>query len=183
MIRFAAIALILTLAACSSGGFGVSKDRVYAPDIDARGTAEPGLVVGHRLMAAGQPELALAAFRRAGAEEGLTPEVLSALGTANIGLGRLNQAEALFRRALKEEAEWPELWNNLGVVLMERGKISEAAEAFRRAYALDNGESDAIRDNLRLALEKIDNSGYADLDQDYKLVRRGSSDYLIRTTG
>ena len=183
MIRVAAITALATLAACSPGGFGVSKDRVYAPAIDTRAKAEDGLVVGHRLMAAGQYELALNAFERAAAVDGLTPEVLSSLGTANVGLGRLNQAEKLFRRALKQEETWPELWNNLGVVMMERGNHTEAAAAFRRAYALDNGQSDAIRDNLRLALAKIDNSEYVDLNQDYKLVRRGSSDYLIRTTG
>ena len=31
---------------------------------------------------------------------------------------------------------------------MERGKTAEAVQVFQRAYALDNGESDAIRDNL-----------------------------------
>ena len=51
---------------------------------------------------------------------------------------------------------------------------------FRRAYALDDGESDSIRDNLRLALEKSENPDYDEREQDYKLVRRGSSDYLIR---
>ena len=29
---------------------------------------------------------------------------------------------------------------------------------FRKAYALDNGESDSIRDNLRLALAKTEKS-------------------------
>ena len=66
---------------------------------------------------------------------------------------------------------------------MERGKTAEAAEVFRRAYALDNGESDAIRDNLRLALAKIENPGYdPDQQQDYALVRLGSGSYLIRRT-
>ena len=52
---------------------------------------------------------------------------------------------------------------------------------FRRAYALDNGESDSIRDNLRLALAKLENSDYGDAqEQDYKVVRRGSGDFVIR---
>jgi Flp pilus assembly protein TadD len=64
---------------------------------------------------------------------------------------------------------------------MEQGKAAEAEQIFRRAYALDNGESDSIRDNLRLALAKSQKSDYADTEeQDYKLVRRGSSDYMIR---
>ncbi len=159
-------------------------DQVYAPALDPSAEAVDGLLVGHRLLAAGQHELALDAFTRAAGEQGLTPEVLSALGSANLGLGRLNQAEKLLRRAAEAEPEWPEIWNNLGVVLMERGKTAEAEQIFRRAYALDNGQSDSIRDNLRLVLQKLDETAYsAPIKQEYKLVRRGSSDFLIARTG
>ena len=135
----------------------------------------------HRLMQAGEYELALEAFTRAAAEQGMTADVVSAIGTANLGLGRLGQAETLLRRAVKQDEAIPETWNNLGVVLMERGKYAEAEQIFRRAYALDNGQSDSIRDNLRLALAKSENPDYDDpQQQDYKLVRRGSADYVIR---
>ena len=64
---------------------------------------------------------------------------------------------------------------------MERGKTAEAEQIFRKAYALDDGESTLIRDNLRLALAKTENSVTVDPENNnYKLVRRGSSDYLIR---
>ena len=67
--------------------------------------------------------------------------------------------------------------------LVENGDFLEAEQMLRRAYALDNGESDAIRDNLRLALAKIENPGYdPDQQQDYALVRLGSGSYLIRRT-
>lgn len=177
------VTLGVTLAACSPGGDELPGPSPFAPAIDPRGEAVDGLVVGHRLMAAGEYELALDAYRRAAADRGLDVEVLTGLGSANLGLGRLNQAETLLRRAAEAEDAWPEVWNNLGVVLIERGKTAEAAEVFRRAYALDNGESDAIRDNLRLALAKMENSVYGtDLEQEYKLVRRGSTQYLIRRT-
>lgn len=180
-------ALVLTtsfgLAACSPGGFSAAGDQVYAPGVNQRGQAVDGLEVGHRLMAAGEYELAIRSFNRAALENGLNGEVLSGLGSANLGLGRLGQAEQLLRRAAAEEAEQPEVWNNLGVVLMERGKTFEAEQIFRKAYALDNGESDAIRDNLRLALAKSENSDTLPIDDDnYKLMRRGAGDYLIRTT-
>ncbi|SMX42301.1 tetratricopeptide repeat protein [Maliponia aquimaris] len=183
-----AVLIVMPLAACSAGGpFSTGPDTdgsVFAPALDPRGEAVDGLVVGHRLMQAGQHELALDSFTRAAGEQGLTGEVLMALGSANLGLGRLHQAEPLLRRAIKEEPDWPEAWNNLGVVLIELGKVAEAAEVFRRAYALDNGESDSIRDNLRLALAKMENSVYDEpLEQDYKIVRRGTGDYLIRRTG
>lgn len=173
--------LLVALAACSPGGQTASRDRVYAPSIDPSGEAVDGMLVGHRLMDAGQPELALEAFQRAAATTGLTAETLAALGSANLGLGRLNQAETLLRRAVDADGDSPEAWNNLGVVLIERGKTAEAAEIFRKAYALDNGESDSIRDNLRLALAKLDNSLYgADEEQEYQLMRQGTSVYVIK---
>ncbi|HBM60418.1 tetratricopeptide repeat protein [Salipiger marinus] len=179
--------LLPLLAACSAGGLGSDAGlrpdpaTPYAPALDPRGEAVDGLLVGHRLMQAGQYDLALDAFLRAAGDQGLTPEVLTALGSANLALGRLNQSERLLRRAVEDAPDWPEAWNNLGVVLMERGQVPEAAAIFRRAYGLDNGESDAIRDNLRLALAKMENPGYDDPQgQDYKLVRRGSGTYLIR---
>lgn len=181
------------LAACSSGGplahlngvNGVTRGSPYAPPVDHRGETVDQMLVGHRLLASGQAELALESFRRAAAEKGLTGEVLSAMGTANIALGRLGQAEKLLRRAIKADADSPEVWNNLGVVLIEQGKTGEAARTFQKAYALDNGESDSIRDNLRIALAKIDAKGYGEEveEQQMKLIRRGSSDYLIRSTG
>ena len=175
-----ALIIATGLAACSPGGFSVPEGQLYAPEIDPEGEAVDGLIVGHRLMDGGEPELALDAYTRAAAEIGLTVEVLSGLGSANLALGRLNQAERLLRQAVEEDEASPEMWNNLGVVLMERGKTAEASEVFRRAYALDNGQNDSIRDNLRLALAKIENTVYApEQEQEFKLVRRGQGDFLI----
>ena len=172
--------LILGTTACAPGGFSASDDQIYAPGVNQRAKAEDGLEVGHRLMAAGQYELAIKSFNRAALENGMNSEILSGLGSANLGLGRLGQAEQLLRRAVKDNEDQPAAWNNLGVVLMERGKTVEAEQIFKKAYALDNGESDAIRDNLRLALAKSENSGNVALDaENYKLVRRGSGDFLI----
>jgi len=180
-------ALILTcligLTACAPGGFSAAGEQVYAPGVDQRGQAKDGVEVGHRLIAAGQYELAIKSFNRAALVQGADVEVLSGLGSANLGLGRLGQAESLLRSALKQDAKQPEVWNNLGVVLMERGKTPEAVRIFQRAFALDNGESDAIRDNLRLALAKSENSVIiGNQEEDYKLVRRGAGDYLISPT-
>ncbi|WP_439522344.1 tetratricopeptide repeat protein [Marivita sp.] len=181
--RIWALVIAFGLAACGPGGFSASDDGVFAPSVDPRGASVDQLTVGHRLMAAGEYELALSSFQLAAAESGLTPEVVSSLGSVNLALGRLNQAEELLRRAVKDDPESPDAWNNLGVVLIEKGETAEAAQVFRRAFALDNGESVAIRDNLRLALAKMENSQYdAEIEQEYKLVRRGSSDFLIRPT-
>ena len=171
----------LGLAACAPGGFSASDDQVFAPSVDPRGAQVDQLTVGHRLMAAGEYELALGSFRLAAAEQGLTPEIVTSLGSANLALGRLNQAEDLLRRAVKDDPDSPGAWNNLGVVLIERNKTAEAAQVFRRAFALDNGESVAIRDNLRLALAKLENSQYnVEQEQEFKLVRRGGGSFLVR---
>lgn len=174
--------VILLVAAVLSGcGDSRSPDNPFAPGLAPGGEAVDGLVVGHRLMNAGEYELAIEAFSRAALDYGMTGEVLVGLGSAYLALGRLGQAEELLRDAIEADDRSPEAWNNLGVVLMEQGEIPEAAQVFRRAYALDNGESDSIRDNLRLALAKTENPVYdAETEQDYKVVRRGSSDYLIR---
>jgi len=176
LIIFAALAL----AGCADST--ALPENPYAPGVAQSGEAVDGLTVGHRLMRAGEYELALEAFSRAALEDGgLTPEIMAGMGSANLGLRRLGQAESLLRDAIDTEETIPEVWNNLGVVLMEKGEVSEAAQMFRRAYALDNGQSDSIRDNLRLALAKLENSVYDPKEeQEYKLVRRGSSDYLIR---
>ncbi|MFK7939920.1 MAG: tetratricopeptide repeat protein [Roseovarius sp.] len=132
-------------------------------------------------MSAGEYELAIKSFSRAALDQGMSGEVLMGIGSAYLALGRLGQAEELLRRAIEVEERAPEAWNNLGVVLMEQGEVAEASQMFRRAFALDNGESDSIRDNLRLAIEKTENPVYDQVqEQEFKVVRRGSSDFLIR---
>jgi Flp pilus assembly protein TadD len=177
-------ALLIGLAACNTGGISASKEGVFAPGVDTRKDAENGVEVGHRLIEAGEHELALRAFNRAAlANGGMNAEILSGFGTANLGLGRLAEAERLLRRATERDDAYPAIWNNLGVLLMEQGKNIEAVAVFRKAFALSNGENTQIRDNLRLALAKTENPAYTDpQNNNYKLVRRGNSDYLISET-
>jgi len=132
-------------------------------------------------MDAGEFELALEAYTRAAGQQGLNVDTLSALGSANLRLGRLGQSERLLRRATDEAPDFPAAWNNLGVVLLERGEYAEASEVFRRAYATDSGNSDQIRENLRLALANLGNPDYDPVqqNQDFKLVRRGAGDFVI----
>jgi Flp pilus assembly protein TadD len=180
-----ALLIVLVLACCSNNRIDVSQSGPFAPGIDRSQDAVDGVAVGHRLMAAGEFELAIRSFNRAALDRGgFDGEILSGLGTANLGLGRLGQAEKLLRRATTEFDPYPEDLNNLGVVLMEQGQTSEAILVLRRAFALDDGESTLIRDNLRLALAKSEKSDTVALNENqYKLVRRGSSDFLIRTAG
>ncbi len=176
-------ALALLTACEQTGGLEQTADSPFAPAAGA-GDAEfeDGLTVGHRLMAAGEYELALKAYFRAAAEEGVNVDVLSAIGSANLQLGRLNQAEQILRRATELDETFPPAWNNLGVVLMEKGEFGEASRVFRIAFALDSGQSAEIRDNLRLALAKLGDPTYSEPESDFRLVRRGPGFFRILAT-
>ena len=179
------LALSLLTACDSAGGFRRSTDTPYAPTGHSTRTASvDGLIVGHRLMAAGEYELALKAYYRAAGKQGMNSDIYSALGSANLKLGRLGQAEKLLRKAVESDQKFAPAWNNLGVVLMEKGNLAEARQVFRTAYALDSGESDSIRDNLRLAIAKNEDSTYSEPDNNdnFSLVRRGGGKYLLLST-
>lgn len=178
-----AFPLLALLSACSPAALERPAGDPYAPGVDTAGASVDGLTVGHRLMAAGQYELALDAYMRAAAEDGINVDTLSALGSANLQLGRLGQAERLLRRALERDPNFVPAWNNLGVVLLEQGKTGEAVETFKRAYALDSGESVEIRDNLRAAMARLNKTAYHPEQQhNFALVRRGQGQYLLLGT-
>lgn len=169
-----------------------ARDSTFAmgggPDqIASRGNdiaeAVDGLVVGHRLMAAGEYELALRAYYRASAERGVSVDILSAIGSANLRLGRVQQAEQVLRRALEQDETFVPAHNNLGVALSEQGKWGEAGLHFRNAFAFDGGRSREIRENLRLAIEKTEETGYAETEAHrLSLVRRGQGRFLLLDT-
>ena len=182
MARWAfGILVISSLTACDSAPADL-PDNPYAPATDYSAEPVDQLLVGDRLMDAGEFELALQAYTRAAGNRGMTPEVLGALGAANLRLGRLGQAETQLRKSVAEDNDNYGTWNNLGVVLMEADRTSEAVQVFRQAYALSNGQSDEIRDNLRKALAKFEDAQYDDVENTYKLVRQGTGEYLLKTT-
>ena len=166
------------MSACAPS-FAPGENRV--PGTDARGIAEDGLTVGHRLMAAGEYELALKAYLRAAGERGIDVDTLSALGSANLALGRLGQAEQLLRRALEEDPAFVPALNNLGVVLMEAGRVGEARQVFQQAFAQDSGQSDSIRENLRLAIARTEANVYSDPEDvpAFSLVRREKGQFVL----
>ncbi|MGI9393872.1 MAG: tetratricopeptide repeat protein [Boseongicola sp.] len=177
------ITVLVSLAACeNTGGLRQSSDSPFAPTGQGQADYVDGLVVGHRLMESGEYELALKAYLRAAVEQGVNVDVLSAIGSANLQLGRLNQAEQILRRATEVDETFPPAWNNLGVVLMEKGQFGEASRVFRLAFALDNGRSAEIRKNLSLALAKLENPDYSAPENEFRLVRRGPGFYRILST-
>ena len=171
--------MFLILAGCEGG-----LQHGALPGTARGAQAVDGLTVGHRLMAAGEHELALRAYLRAAAERGVDADVLSAIGSANLALGRLGQAEQILRRALERDPDFVPALNNLGVVLMERGETGEARRVFQRAFALDSGNTDSIRENLRLALARSENIAYTppNDNESFTLVRRGRGEFLLLST-
>jgi tetratricopeptide (TPR) repeat protein len=173
--------LILLVAGCVPAN-GVSRNQPYG--VDARGEAVDGLIVGHRLMEAGEHELALKAYLRAAGDHGVNADVLSAIGSANLALGRLGQAEKILRRALELDPDFVPALNNLGVVLMEQDQIGEARVVFQQAFALDSGETDSIRENLKLAIARSEASVYDSnqLEEEeggFRLVRQEKGKYVL----
>ncbi|AVO36782.1 tetratricopeptide repeat protein [Pukyongiella litopenaei] len=175
---------ILALAAALAGCAPRVADGPHAPGVDPRGTAVDGEIVGGRLLEAGEYALATDAFTRAALNRGMTPEILTGLGTAALGQGRLGQAETILRRAVAADPSYPAAWNNLGVVLMERGMYPEAEQVFRRAFAADAGRDGAIRENLIHATAKVENPAETGQDQaKYTLVRQGGGSWRLQDTG
>lgn len=171
------------MAACEEPSERLGNQRV-GPDAPS-GTilieeAVDGLIVGHRLMAAGEYELALRAYTRAIETQGLSSDVISAIGSANLRLGRLNQAKKYLQVAVEKDPSFVPAWNNLGVVQINLGDPVQARASFERAFALDNGNSDEIRTNLILAiaLSSVDSAEIPEED-DFLLVRRGNGRYLL----
>ena len=176
------LSLAVGLAGCSLSG-ELSSTGTTPPAVDGTRQGVDGLEVGHRLMAAGEYELALKAYYRAASVQGMNSDILSAIGSADLQLGRLNQAEQILRRAIEEDPTFVPAINNLGVVLMERGKFGEARGVFQTAFELDSGNSDEIRENLRLAIARTENSVYVDPVAKeaprFNLMRRGQGDYVL----
>ncbi len=182
-MRLALLGLVCALAACESSEGILSNNRegvAPPPGTEQITEAVDGLIVGHRLMAAGEYDIALTAYTRAVQTHGLTVDVLSAIGSANLRLGRLNQAEKFLIRAVELDPTFVAAWNNLGVIQINSGQFIAAKASFQRAFALDNGDSEEIRANLLLAIDLVAASS-AEIPEEFNflLVRRGNGRYLL----
>ena len=179
-LLWVAVVFSLPLMGCMNSG---SVTRNAPLGVDTHGQAVDGLIVGHRLMEAGEYELALKAYYRAAGTHGLNVDTLSAIGSANLALGRLGQAEKVLRRALEVDPTFVPALNNLGVVLTEKGNYGEARLVFQQAFAQDSGQTDSIRENLKLAIAKSESSVYDTPQEEgeFQLVRRDKGQYVLLT--
>lgn len=174
------IAATALLAGCSvpSVGRSVMPDDPLAAPATAGDAVVAPVIVARRLLAAGEPELALGAFVRAGTEDGLTSEIRLGMASANLALGRAGQAERLLRDILEEEPGNARAMNDLGVVLLHGGDATEARGLLRAAFAAHPTEE--IRRNLRIAIEGLDRpTADAPSEAAYRLMRRRDGVYRL----
>lgn len=177
--------LVITLTACNfTPRLDAGDDDVTAPaSVGQLDSSLDSLITGDRLMEAGEYELALRAYYRAGVEDGLSVDVITAIGAANLALGRLGQAEEQFRAALQRQQDFVPALNNLGAVLIEQGEYGEARRLLEQAFALDSGSSETIRENLRLAIARMENQVYTEEEQNRPgLIRRGGGRYTLQSS-
>ena len=174
-----ALCLTAILAACMPQGGAPIRDpgdplRPPGPVPGAVGI-DP-MIVGDRMLAAGEAELALETYVRAAADAGPTVETRLAMASANVALGRLGQAERLLRGIVAEAPRDAAARNDLGVVLFERGETGEAYQMFRTAFALQ--PSPEIRENLLLADARLRKVPYEDVrGGTFTLTRRRNGIY------
>lgn len=178
-MRLALLLLLPMLAGGCGTGLAVRTDGdPLRPPGLAEGPAEVDpMIVGDRLLAAGEAELALDSYVRAAAgPAGPTPAIRHAMARADIALGRLRQARSLLREVVELEPRNAAARNDLGVVLLELGEAGEAHAMFRSAYALQ--PLPEIRDNLRLSGDRLaDTVGDAPVGGASVLKQRGDGTY------
>ena len=174
-MRAPPLALLLAagaaLAGCQESVTTGPATAPLAPGPDPRGARVDPSIVGDRLLAAGEPLLALDAYVEAVGVHGPSPELDRAMAAANLRLGRLGQAERQLRAVVAARPRDAGAWNDLGVVLMERGREGEAERTFRQAFALDPANV-TIRDNLLLAGAALDRTRYEEAGTDAAILTR-----------
>lgn len=182
--RAFAIVLLVLISACDQlKGRGLQGEGLAPIGTPGVADAADGLVVGHRMMAAGEYELALKSYTREIPNQGLSVDIMSALGSANLKLGRLQQAKRLLEQATDKDPNFVAAWNNLGVVQTSLGEFAQAHQSFRAAFSLDNGTSEEVWQNLLLAINNLENNKAEQTDRaNFDLVRRGNGRYLLLET-
>lgn len=132
--------LLAMLAALGLAVATLHRNEVWADDVSlwadaaakAPGKERPVYNLGSALAAAGHPEGAVLALRRAVQLDPGHAAARAQLGAALVALGRLEEAEPELREAVRADASAPEPVFNLAMVLSRTGRGEEARPWFRR---------------------------------------------------
>ena len=99
------------------------------------------------------------------------------LGTANLGLGELDQAEEAFLEGLARNAAIPQLWVQRALVSQQQGKFGEAVESLRQAEMIAP-DLPEVQLNLAYSLEIQGNYALAvDHYQTFLALTEGEKTY------
>lgn len=146
-------------------------------------TAQPAsdIEIGERLLAAKQPDLALRAFNRDIAANGVSDAALLGIGVAYIRLGQRREALRFLQAAVDLAPNNAMARNNLGVLLHAEGDYAGAHAEFTRAYALTGGADPRIRDNLGMAEYALEAHGDATLvdEAEFDVIQYGHGVYRL----
>jgi Flp pilus assembly protein TadD len=136
--------------------------------------------VGNRLLAAGEPEMALRRFEEALLANPRSADALVGVAAANHRMGRLAQARRFLEFAVEVAPDSVAAWNNLGVVRYGMADYPGARDALRTAFALDGGQSDDIRTNLALVEHLLPQPIDADsVVTEFEMQRTGDGTYRL----
>ena len=172
-----AVAAAIIAAGCAQPG----SQAQTAP----AGASSSGLSagdIGVRLIAANQNEMAVDAYARQIAAEGVSAEAFTGLGVAYHRLGRPKFAIKYFRGAIDLDPNLAVARNNLGVALYAQGEITAALSEFERAFALTGGLDPAVRTNIGIAEIAIA-SRAEDVevdDADFDVIQYGQGVYRLQ---
>lgn len=143
--RALAIAMLVALGA---GGGACSRFVILHDPL----SAEEHNDLGVAYQAAGEPDLARRAYRRALAKK---PDLVVArvnLGNLEAAAERWSAAERSYRRALRDAPDDPHALNNLAWVLYRRGGNLDEAERLARRALTTAGASDTTFSNTLEAI-------------------------------
>ena len=189
MMRRGGIALASGLALVAVAGCQPGQPTVFdylasyaQPSLPQAPEGTTYLEIGHRLLKARQPELALKSYLRSIRIEGMTSEAMNGAGVAAETLGRLGEARKYFEAAVKLDPNSILARNNYGVTLYRLGEYYKAKTAFEAAFALSDGTDQVAAQNLGLVDLKIQRLEAAAPrpEPNADLVRTGTDVYLLR---
>ncbi|RMH49283.1 MAG: tetratricopeptide repeat protein [Alphaproteobacteria bacterium] len=182
----AALAVMLALPGCADRPARLSAlpDAPPPPLLAPPPAQVAPAEAGRRLLAAGEPELALRRFEEALLADPRSGDALVGAGVASFRLGRLVQARRFLERAVEVAPENAAAWNGLGVVLSALGNQHGAHEALRTAFALDGGRTPEIRTNLALVEHRLSQPVDADsVVAEFELRQTGAGVYRLIARG
>lgn len=170
------------LGAVPSDSVPVAATLLEAPVTVEPRRAETYLSVGKRLLAAGEPDLAIKAFLRSINNEGVSAQAMTGAGIGYQRQGLLTTARRYFEQATRLAPNSTITHNNLGVVLYQMKEYYSARDEFRLAFAVSNGANELAENNLNrveatiAAVEVVPETDYA---ISHDVVRLGGGEFRL----